>query len=164
MNSLSQEYHFQSLGREDAVTESRLAELFLQWTALAPRSAVFLLEGPLGVGKTHFLKAGLRVLGIDVVVSPTFTFCNEYQAPQLEIWHWDLYRVQTSEDLEAIGFFDQWQTPPQKTWIFVEWPERVSDRDWPQNWPLFKIKFSLSENLKDRNIEIFKRRQLGTES
>jgi len=72
---------------------------------LSPGSTVS-LEGPLGAGKTHFVKGLAAALGEDPnsVSSPTFTIVHEYASGALV--HFDLYRIDSPGDLDALGFHD----------------------------------------------------------
>ena len=67
---------------------------------------IVLYEGDLGAGKTTFTKGLARALGVDDVVTiPTFALVNEYSGI-IPLFHFDLYRIETFDDLYAIGFFD----------------------------------------------------------
>ncbi|MCX6353031.1 MAG: tRNA (adenosine(37)-N6)-threonylcarbamoyltransferase complex ATPase subunit type 1 TsaE [Bacteroidetes bacterium] len=82
---------------------------------------VFLLEGNLGAGKTAFAKEAAKVLGIkDEVSSPTFSIINEYNGDENTVFHFDLYRLKTTDDLYQIGFEEYLDKPGYK---FIEWPE-----------------------------------------
>jgi tRNA threonylcarbamoyl adenosine modification protein YjeE len=85
----------------------------------------FGLCGELGAGKTAFVRGAVEALGGDplVVRSPTFTLLNIYDG-QKRIYHFDLYRLSSVEDLESIGFFD---FAGVDGLTFVEWPERVEE-------------------------------------
>ena len=69
---------------------------------------VLSLEGPLGAGKTTFVKGLAEGLGCaaDEVSSPTFTLVHEYPGGRLPLVHLDLYRLESSEELAALGFDD----------------------------------------------------------
>jgi tRNA threonylcarbamoyladenosine biosynthesis protein TsaE len=73
---------------------------------------VVALDGELGAGKTEFVKGVCRFFNVeDLVTSPTFSIINQYQGTDgdgddLVIYHVDLYRVETSEQLTNIGFDD----------------------------------------------------------
>lgn len=91
---------FRSLSESDTDEfAARLAE------ALRPGDVVA-LHGPLGAGKTRFVRGLVSALGGDtrLVSSPTFVLLNIYHCPRVTLYHLDAYRVRGAEDLEAIGF------------------------------------------------------------
>ena len=109
----------------DAVTRSqdeteRIAEGLA--SQLQP-GAVLLLSGPLGAGKTAFVRGLARGLGIDPedVSSPTFTLVHEYRGGRLRLFHADLYRLglAAAEDLglDELGVRDGV--------LAIEWPDRL---------------------------------------
>lgn len=69
---------------------------------------VILLDGDLGAGKTTFTKGLFKALGVDeVVTSPTFTIMNEYDGTRFKLYHFDMYRIDSEEELEELGFEEQ---------------------------------------------------------
>ena len=87
-----------------------------------PRDAV-LLEGQLGVGKTAFARAFLRVASGDPeleVPSPTFTLLNSYDTPIGQIHHFDLWRLGGPAELEELGWDEA-----QDGIMLIEWPDRL---------------------------------------
>ncbi len=67
---------------------------------------IILLNGDLGAGKTTFTKGLAKALGIeDVVTSPTFTFMKEYNG-RLNLYHFDMYRVEEVDELYELGLND----------------------------------------------------------
>lgn len=67
---------------------------------------IILLNGDLGAGKTTFTKGLAKALGIeDVVTSPTFTFMKEYNG-RLNLYHFDMYRVEEADELYELGLND----------------------------------------------------------
>ncbi len=81
-------------------------------------------RGEIGAGKTTFIRAMLRTLGVNSAVkSPTFSLVESYQLPHLQIHHFDLYRIQDEAELEYIGFRDYFS---RNSVCCVEWPERAS--------------------------------------
>jgi tRNA threonylcarbamoyladenosine biosynthesis protein TsaE len=89
---------------------------------------VALLHGDLGAGKTALAKGIARGLLVNApVTSPSFALINEYPLPPgssvSHLYHLDLYRLDTLEELETIGFYDIIAAPAAVT--LVEWPERA---------------------------------------
>lgn len=83
-----------------------------------------LYNGEMGAGKTYFTKGIAKHLGIDEeVTSPTFALINEYYG-NINIFHFDLYRINSFEDLYAIGFYDYFD---RNGILCVEWSENIPD-------------------------------------
>lgn len=86
---------------------------------------IICLDGNLGAGKTHFTKGIAKALGIgDVITSPTFTIVNEYRSNGILLLHFDLYRLESYDDLENIGF-DEYMD--QNAISVIEWSEKIPD-------------------------------------
>lgn len=90
-----------------------------------------LLYGEIGAGKTTFTKFLLENLGVkSIVSSPTFTLLNEYTG-KYPIYHFDMYRVCSSEELYELGFEDYIDSKNSKFvetgLTLIEWPENVKD-------------------------------------
>jgi len=94
------------------------------WT-IAPllrQGDVLALVGPLGAGKTLLVEALFHALGVqDYVRSPSFTLINEYSA-RIPLYHMDLYRLRSPEDLEDIGFEEYFLLGGI---VAVEWADRA---------------------------------------
>jgi tRNA threonylcarbamoyladenosine biosynthesis protein TsaE len=92
--------------------------------SLRGRGLVVALVGPLGAGKTAFVKGLAEGLGLDpeAVASPTFVLASEYpRASGLRLAHVDLYRVESEAELEAAGFRD---LLAPDVLLAVEWADR----------------------------------------
>ncbi len=89
-----------------------------------PQGAVVALYGDLGAGKTAFVRGMARGMGIDArVSSPTFTIVNEYLGTR-DLYHFDMYRLGSSEELFDIG----WEDYLSRGGVCaVEWSENVED-------------------------------------
>jgi len=96
-----------------------------RWGRAAQRGLVIGLSGDLGAGKTQFVKGLARGLGITARVhSPTFTLVNEYSGGRLRLFHLDLYRLETREQIIGAGLEEYLQ--PDGVAV-IEWAERWAD-------------------------------------
>ena len=93
--------------------------------AIVPPGPVIAYLGDLGAGKTAFTRGLARGLGADEpVTSPTYTIVNEYLSGRLPLFHFDMYRLASSEDLFDIG----WEDYLERGGVCaVEWSENVAD-------------------------------------
>lgn len=103
---------------------------------IAKEGDVFLLFGTLGVGKSVFARAFIQTLsGAEDVPSPTFTLVQTYAAPAFEIYHFDLYRLKSAEEI--------WELNMEEALFgavcLIEWPEKMGPYI-PKN--AFKISIS----------------------
>lgn len=82
-----------------------------------------LYKGEMGAGKTYFTKGIAKAFGItEEVTSPTFALINEYYG-DVNIFHFDLFRISGLEELYGIGFFDYFD---RNGILCIEWSENVS--------------------------------------
>lgn len=100
---------------QTAALASRLAPLL-------SKGDVVLLRGALGVGKTTFVQDLLYAMGgIEEVISPTFTLVQCYELPSFPVYHFDLYRLKVSQEIEELGFDEALGAGLS----LVEWPEKA---------------------------------------
>lgn len=87
--------------------------------------AVVAFTGDLGAGKTAFTRGLARGLGIpDRITSPTFTIVNEYEGGRLPLFHFDMYRLGSADELFDIG----WEDYLRRGGVYaVEWSENIAD-------------------------------------
>ena len=107
---------------------------------LSPPKLV-LLRGDLGAGKTTLVKgiaAGFEAAEEEDVTSPTFTLVHEYRGPRANLYHIDLYRVDTQRELETLGLDD---LRSEGSVLLIEWGEKF-----------LRLQ-------RERNVEIFLERQ-----
>ena len=110
-----------------------------------------LYTGEMGAGKTHFTKGIARYFGIEKgVSSPTFALVNEYIGSEVNVFHFDLFRITTYDDLYAIGFFDYFD---RDGILAVEWSENISNlSDYLENVWLINIS-KTGENTREITIK-----------
>src|SRR3954467_10299042 len=95
------------------------------WGREATNGLVIALSGDLGAGKTQLVKGLARGLGITTRVhSPSFTLVNVYTGGRLTLFHLDLYRLETREQILSAGIEDYLQ--PDGVTV-IEWAERISN-------------------------------------
>ncbi len=101
----------------------RAAKEFL---SKAGDSSIIAFYGPMGAGKTTFITAICKVLGVkDVVNSPTFTIVNEYgTALGRPIYHFDFYRINKLSEAMDIGLYEYFDSDGL---CLIEWPEKIEE-------------------------------------
>lgn len=111
-------------------------------------NTVFALRGELGAGKTTFTQFFLQALGVsEPVTSPTFTIVNEYTTKTNQlIYHLDLYRIKTPQELAAIGIEE---LIDQAFCMIIEWPE-MAESYLPPN--TLDLQFSLNNDKRTLSI------------
>ena len=98
--------------------------LFAKKMAQSLLPCTIVLSGDLGAGKTTFTKGFASGLGIsEVVTSPTFTIMNEYFGKKYQLFHFDMYRLESADEAYELGFYEHFA----KSDVFnlVEWAENV---------------------------------------
>jgi tRNA threonylcarbamoyladenosine biosynthesis protein TsaE len=107
-------------------TPGQTIELGTELAARLKSDATILLFGDLGSGKTHFTKGIAKGLGISKIVkSPTFTYVNKYDLVDgSHFYHYDLYRLETGQDLESIGLNETMHDG--RSINVVEWADRMA--------------------------------------
>ena len=109
-------YVVRSLEETGALVSSLLPELL--------KSQIISLEGPLGAGKTHFVKALARSLGIrEEVTSPTFTLLQSYYSGVHRLHHSDWYRLESPEEVLALALEEYYDDGL----MIIEWGDKFPE-------------------------------------
>lgn len=103
-----------------------IADAARQFVDAMGENKIFAMFGPMGVGKTTFIKAVCEVLGVqDTITSPTFAIVNEYRTDSGEqIFHFDFYRIRKVEEAYDMGYEDYIFSGAV---CFLEWPELIEE-------------------------------------
>ena len=111
--------------------------------------SVIAMFGGMGMGKTAFTRGLAQGLGIDPknVSIPTFAIVHEYSGKRT-LYHFDMYRIESWDDLYSTGFFDYLDTPAV---IAVEWSENIENA-LPDGY--IKVSFKKGDGDNDRIITV----------
>jgi tRNA threonylcarbamoyladenosine biosynthesis protein TsaE len=109
-----------------ACTEAELVAWGERFGRVATPPLVVTISGELGAGKTTLVRAICAGYGAAAeVTSPTFNLVHQYPAPKSLIYHVDLYRVQSPEELTNLGWDEMLA---DDALVLIEWPERAGGR------------------------------------
>lgn len=144
--------------RAPEATRRAAAGLARAWLATSGGAGLVVsLSGPLGAGKTVFVKGLADGVGVDagLVSSPTFVLANEYPAPDgVALHHVDFYRIEQAVELEEMGFFD---LMAPGALLAVEWGERFEHA-----LPRERIDVSIApEGERERRLDVVARGDLA---
>jgi len=103
-----------------------LAYAAQQFVMMTQGHKKFAFYGPMGSGKTTFIKAICKELGAtSLVTSPTFSLVNEYNTDHESVlYHFDLYRINSIEELYDLGFEEYFYG---NQYVFIEWAEKAEE-------------------------------------
>ena len=104
-----------------------IEEVAKEFINLMGDDTIFAFYGKMGAGKTTFIKALCKALGVeDEVNSPTFAIVNEYRSESTAelIYHFDFYRIKKVEEVYDLGYEDYFYSGAL---CFIEWPELIED-------------------------------------
>ena len=105
----------------------KVAGDFIQYISESDlQSNIFAFYGKMGAGKTTFIKAICKALGVkDIVNSPTFTIINEYKSSRgFPIYHFDFYRINRLQEAYDIGVEEYFSGDGL---CLIEWPEKIAE-------------------------------------
>jgi len=101
-----------------------MRKIAAQLAARVSAGDVICLSGPLAAGKTEFAKGFAEGLGIgEMITSPTFTIVNEYEGGRLSLYHFDVYRISSIEQMQDTGYEEYFYSDGV---CIVEWAERIT--------------------------------------
>ena len=119
-------------------------------TNLKPKS-IIILKGPIGAGKTSFVKGiGKGLLIKESITSPTFSLSNHYGSGCMYLIHMDLYRIESSLSAKELFIEEEEELEANNGLLIIEWPELVE--------PILEVYWKIEINyaLKDgRNFNIY---------
>ncbi len=129
---------------------SDTVELGIKLGTRIKKGTVVAYFGPMGMGKTAFTHGLAKGLGIDEkkVSSPTFALVHEYKGDTNSLYHFDMYRISTWDDLYSTGYFDYLDSGEI---LAVEWSENIENA-LPDDH--IKVIFSNGTDENERYIEI----------
>ena len=109
---------------------------------------VVVLTGELGAGKTKFTEGFLRYFGLDKEISsPTFNIVNEYKKDDINIYHFDVYRLEDVEEFYAIGGEEYFSSGI----CIIEWGELIEEA-----LPDSCIRISFEKDVQNENVRYIK--------
>ena len=109
---------------------------------LNPQSIV-LLKGPVGAGKTSFVKGIARGLSIsEDITSPTFALSHHYSSGKIPLIHLDLYRLENISSAKEVFFSEEEEALQTEAILVIEWPELIE----PHIKDFWKIEISYAKN------------------
>lgn len=127
------------------LTFEEIDKFIIETAKMLENGGVLGLIGDLGTGKTTFTKKICNYFGIsENVKSPTFTYVIEYSSFKIPVYHFDVYRIENSEEIYEIGFEDY--ISEENSLVIVEWANKIID-EMPEESIYVEIKHN-SENTR----------------
>lgn len=133
--------------QERAQTPEAMEDLGRASEAMVRPGSVIALVGGLGAGKTHWTKGLVAALGSSAeVTSPTFALVHEYPGARLPVFHVDFYRLETSQELIALGWDEYLEAGGV---IIAEWGDKFPELLPPDTtWRIFAIEADGSRTIR----------------
>ena len=137
----------------DISSEETTRELAKNFSNYLKGGEIIFLYGEMGVGKTTFVKYLINQFQIKKkiqtteVTSPTFNLLNEYEADNLVIKHYDLFRLKDKSEVENLDLFDQ----NKNNITLIEWPQLIDKENFKKTVDLM---FNYENELNNRSVKI----------
>ncbi len=134
-------------------SENDTKKLAIKIASMLKKGDLIVLCGDLGSGKTKFTEGFLTYFGLEnEISSPTFTIVNEYKKDNINIYHFDVYRLEDSSEFYAIGGDEYFENGI----CIIEWGELISDA-----LPNEYIKIDFSRNESNENERFLNIQSIG---
>ena len=134
-------------------SETDTKKLAIKMASMLKKGDLIVLCGELGSGKTKFTEGFLTYFGLEnEISSPTFTIVNEYKKDDINIYHFDVYRLEDSSEFYAIGGDEYFENGI----CLIEWGELIEDA-----LPNEYIKIDFSRNDSNENERILNIQSIG---
>ncbi len=134
-------------------SENDTKKLAIKIASMLKKGDLIVLCGDLGSGKTKFTEGFLTYFGLEnEISSPTFTIVNEYKKDNINIYHFDVYRLEDSSEFYAIGGDEYFENGI----CIIEWGELIQDA-----LPNEYIKIDFSRNESNENERILNIQSIG---
>ena len=136
----------------DLSSETKTEEFALEFLKKIKPQDVIFLYGEMGVGKTTFVKYlinGFQKENNQItteVTSPTFNILNEYQIKKIKINHYDLYRLNSTNELKDLNLFDD----KLNSITLIEWPQIIIEK--PKQ--LIELNFEYAKDYQKRFVQV----------
>ena len=136
----------------DLSSETKTEEFALEFLKKIKPQDVIFLYGEMGVGKTTFVKYLINGFQkenneiITEVTSPTFNILNEYQIKKIKINHYDLYRLNSVNELKDLNLFDD----KLNSITLIEWPQIIIEK--PKK--LIELNFEYAKDYQKRYVQV----------
>ncbi|MBT8153621.1 tRNA (adenosine(37)-N6)-threonylcarbamoyltransferase complex ATPase subunit type 1 TsaE [Epibacterium ulvae] len=129
---------------KDIQSPDDMADMARKIAAHLSAGDCLLLEGIIGAGKSHFARNLIQSLlpQPEDIPSPTFTLVQTYDGPDCEIWHSDLYRLSSLDEVFELGLVEAFDSEI----TLVEWPEKLEDVAPPH---ALRLKIDLNDTVED---------------
>lgn len=138
--------HFQFISKSEKDTKKFAKSLATH----LEKQDIIVLTGDLGSGKTKFTEGILSYFGLeDEISSPTFTIVNEYKKENLNIYHFDVYRLEDSSEFYKIGGEEYFETGI----CLIEWGELIEDALPKDYIHITFLRYDNDENIRILNID-----------